>query len=336
MAFRDALEHIFQSNYLARIVSHIALLVLVSAVAVFSQMRWNVAAQTEAETTVVMPIIEPDMGVGGPEFNDIVYPTVIPSPLPNIPKHQRSAIEQYTVQSNDNVSRIADKFEIKPETILWANPQIENDPDLLSIGQVLTILPINGVYHTVVTGDSVDKIAKKYKGDASAIIDYELNNIHSGDALTVGQKLIVPEGKKPIVQRTVQAYGGPIPANAARGTMEFGWPVSGVITQKFWSGHLGIDIGAPLGTRVLAADSGFVIFAGWDKTGYGNFIAIDHGNGFVTTYGHFESLAVNAGDSVKKGQVIGRVGSTGRSTGPHLDFRIRQNGAWRNPFLFLK
>jgi murein DD-endopeptidase MepM/ murein hydrolase activator NlpD len=83
---------------------------------------------------------------------------------------------------------------------------------------------------------------------------------HLNDALTVGQKIIVPGGKKAIVQKVVQAYSIPIPANAARGTGNFGWPVSGVITQKFWEGHLGINIGAPLGTRVVAADSGFHFF----------------------------------------------------------------------------
>lgn len=336
MPFRDALAHVLSDvPYLARLVGHLALLIMVGVTVLGSQLHRDTPTRVN-ESQDVPETVDPEAGVGGPELSDTIYLAQDPNPATNIPKRQRREIEKYDVQPNDNVSRIAEKYELKPETILWANPQIENDPDLLSIGQVLAILPINGVYHTVTTGDTVERITKRYKVEANAIYDYEWNNLDPGDALTVGRKLIVPDGKKPIIQKSVQAYSGPIPETAARGTGNFGWPTSGVITQKYWAGHLGIDIGAPAGTPVRAADSGFVNFAGWDKTGFGNMILIDHGNGFLTTYGHLESFAVTAGDSVKKGQLIGRVGSTGRSTGPHLDFRIRQNDVWRNPFGFLK
>ncbi len=335
MSIRVALANVFGDvPYLARIVGHLAVLAMVSAVALASQVRVESPLpvsepQTSAENAPA------DVALGGPEL-DTAYLTRAANPITNIPKRQRREIEKYIVQPNDNVSRIAEKFEIKPETILWANAQLENDPDMLSVGEELTILPINGAYHTVAVGDTVASIAKKYKVDAAAIFDYELNNLKPGDALAVGQKVVVPGGKKPIVQREVRAYSGPIPESAARGTGNFGWPVSGRITQKFWAGHSGIDIGAPTGTPVLASDSGFVIFAGWDNSGFGKFIVIDHDNGYLTSYGHLDVFAVAAGDSVKKGQLIGRVGNTGRSTGPHVDFRIRQNGVWRNPFGFLR
>jgi murein DD-endopeptidase MepM/ murein hydrolase activator NlpD len=275
------------------------------------------------------------LGYGGPELDESAL-AAVPNPLTLVPKRTRSEIVKYRVQAGDTVSGIAEKFEIRPETIMWANAQLEDDPDLLSIGETLVILPVNGIYHTIGKGDTLESIARKHSIDVNAIMNLDANQLNPEDGLTVGQWIIVPGGKKPVIQKQVRTYSGAIPVSAARGTGNFGWPVSGVITQKYWAFHQGIDIGAQIGTRVTAADSGFVIFAGWDTTGFGKMILIDHGNGYATLYGHLDGFAVSMGDSVKKGQLIGRVGNTGRSTGAHLDFRIRQGGAWRNPFGFLK
>ncbi len=283
-------------------------------------------------------VVDPfqDVGFGGPELTDAHLPTA-PSPLALIPKRTRKEIVKYRVQAGDRVSDIAQEFDLTPETIMWANTQLEDDPDRLTIGEVLTILPVNGVYHTVATGETIQSIAKKHSADPDAILGFELNQLSVGETLPIGQALIVPGGKKPIVQKQVRAYRCAIPQIAARGTGNFFcWPVSGVITQEYWAFHQGIDVGAPIGAPVKAADSGFVAFAGWDNTGFGRMILIDHGNGYTTLYGHLDRFAVAVGDSVKKGQLIGRVGNTGRSTGPHLDFRIRQGGVWRNPFGFLR
>jgi murein DD-endopeptidase MepM/ murein hydrolase activator NlpD len=335
MAFKLAFAHLCADvPRLARIGGHLALLILVPAFALASQVRLPVFAPAD-DPRVGSEDALFDVGLGGPELSEDYLPRAA-NPITLIPKRERREIVKYVVQPNDTVSGIATRFEIKPETILWANAQLENDPDMLSLGEELAILPINGVYHTVVAGETVESIAKKYKVDADAILDYELNHLKPGEGLSLGRKLIVPGGRKPIARRAVSAYSGPIPDSAARGTGNLGWPVSGYITQKFWEGHLGIDIGAPTGTPVLASDSGFVVFAGWDTTGFGKLIVLDHGNGYATTYGHLDVFAVAAGDSVRKGQLIGRVGNTGRSTGPHLDFRIRQNSVWRNPFGFLK
>jgi murein DD-endopeptidase MepM/ murein hydrolase activator NlpD len=116
------------------------------------------------------------------------------------------------------------------------------------------------------------------------------------------------------------------------------WPVQGTLTSPFgmrWGRmHEGIDIGASMGTPIYAAAGGTVIFAGWEG-GYGNLTVIDHGNGLATAYGHQSQQAVSNGQTVSRGQLIGYVGSTGHSTGPHLHFEVRVNGTPVNPLSYL-
>jgi len=262
---------------------------------------------------------------------------LVPGALPYtiIPKRPRRGIITYVVQAGDTVGSIAEKFEITPEAIVWANGSLEKTPDLLVIGQELIILPLSGVYHTVLRGDTVESIAEKYKVEPRAILGCSYNHLEEPVVLQIGQKLIVPGGVKPYVPRAVYVYNGPIPDDAKKGTGSFGWPTTGWISQKYWSGHRAIDIAGLKGTPIKAADSGFVIKAGWSDAGYGNHVIIDHRNGFKSLYAHFTSYVVNVGDSVKKGQVIGFMGSTGKSTGPHLHFELIKNGVRRNPLAYL-
>jgi murein DD-endopeptidase MepM/ murein hydrolase activator NlpD len=182
----------------------------------------------------------------------------------------------------------------------------------------------------------VESIAKKYKATASAIAGFELNQLDARNpVLMTGQKVIVPGGVKPAVVRQVQIYSGPVPAGAKKGTGRFVWPTSGVITQGYKPLHAAVDIGAPTGTSVRASDTGYVVIAGWSDYGYGYYVVIDHGNGYQTLYAHLSRFFVNAGDVVGQGTVIGLVGSTGRSSGPHLHFEINQNGIGRNPINLL-
>jgi murein DD-endopeptidase MepM/ murein hydrolase activator NlpD len=269
---------------------------------------------------------------------DILMRAAVPHTI--IPERPRDEVTHYTVQSGDTIFGIAAQFGLAPETIMWANGRLEDNPDLLRVGQELVVLPINGVYHQVGAGDTIEKIAAAFKADPAAIINYSLNGLNADNPqLTVGQWLVVPGGTKPYIPRTVVAYNGPIPDNASKGTGTFGWPAAGRITQGYWDRHRAVDIGAWKGAPALAADSGYVVAAGCDKggcdTGYGRMVVIDHGNGFQTLYGHLQVFFVQAGDSVAKGQKIGEVGSTGNSTGPHLHFEVRQNGVQRNPFGFL-
>lgn len=252
-----------------------------------------------------------------------------------IPKRPRLGIITYTVQLGDTVHRIAAQFDLEPTTIMWANPPVEDAPDLLRIGQELIILPVDGVYHTVKEGESLESIAKKYKVEVEAITSCPYNGLHSPDfAIEPGMKLIVAGGEKPWVPKVVTSYTGPIP-EGARGTGLFHWPVLGSITQGYWYGHRAIDIGVPVGTAVHAADSGFISFAGWTDIGYGYLIVIDHANGFATYYAHLSNFYVMTGQKVKRGQVIGATGNTGWSTGPHLHFEIRYMGVPQNPRAYL-
>ena len=253
-----------------------------------------------------------------------------------IPDRPRLRVITYTVQLGDTVFGIARRYGISVQTILWANERLQGNPDLLRVGEDLVILPVSGVYHTVVKGDTIGKIARRYKVTPDAIVAFEPNHLDpEAPTIVPGQKLIIPGGKKPPRPQIVHIPDIRIPKDASHGTGRFIWPTSGRITQRFWSGHRAIDIGAPVGTPVVASDSGYVIFAGWNNQGYGKLVIIDHGNGYRTYYAHLSSILVRKGESVAQGRRIGSVGSTGHSTGPHLHFEIRYHNIHKNPLLLL-
>ncbi len=252
-----------------------------------------------------------------------------------IPKRPRLEVITYTVEAGDTIQSIAKQFGLEPTTIMWANPAIEDAPDLLRIGQEVVILPINGVYHQVEEGDTLGSIAEAYDVESDAIVDCTYNDLgRSGQGIEPGTQLIVPGGEKPYEPKKVTAYAGSVP-EGARGTGRFQWPVIGTITQGYWYGHRAIDIGAPAGSAVLATDGGFVSFAGWTDVGYGYLIVVDHANGFATYYAHLSNIYAAEGQVVERGQVIGAVGNTGNSTGPHLHFEVRRYNAQHNPRAYL-
>lgn len=249
----------------------------------------------------------------------------------------RREIITYTVRAGDTLSGIAASFGLQINTLIWSNPEVEAVPDLLRLGQELTILPVDGAYHSVVQGDTLDSIAAYYQVPVEAIVNSELNDIPPGAKLTIDLKLVVPGGEKPYIPRVVEHYTGPVPEDASRGTGVFGWPVTGRITCGFncYPGHHAVDIGNAAGTPIYAADSGYVAKVGWSDVGYGKMILIDHGNGFQTLYAHLHVILVEQGASVAKGTLIGRMGATGNATGPHLHFEIRESGKQRNPLIYL-
>lgn len=252
-----------------------------------------------------------------------------------IPERPRLGVITYSVKAGDTVQTIAATFGLRPETILWSNPEVEDAPDLLQIGQELAILPLDGVYHEVTDEDTLASIAGKYKVSPEMIVDCVYNGLDTRlPRIQAGTRLIVPGGEKPYVAKVVTVYEGPVPEGTS-GSGMFQWPLVGTITQGYWYGHRAIDIYAPMGSALLAADGGFVSFAGWTDVGYGYLVVIDHANGFVTYYAHMSNIYVGEGQAVERGQVIGAVGSTGWSTGPHLHFEVRYNGAQHNPWAYL-
>lgn len=249
----------------------------------------------------------------------------------------RDKILSYTVQDGDTISMVAQKFGVSESTIRWQN-NIYGDN--ITAGDTLQILPVTGIAHTVQKGDTVFSIAKKYDAEAQAIVDFPFNTFANDETfeLAIGQTVIVPDGVKP------SGVGPAIPrarqitpdAGTVTASGQFVWPTSGTITQYFSWYHPGIDIANPGIPLDVAADSGTVIYAGWDTTGYGNMILIDHGNGFRTRYAHLSQFMVISGQTVKRGDVIGRMGSTGHSTGPHTHFEVILNGVHVNPLDYLR
>lgn len=250
----------------------------------------------------------------------------------------RSSITDYTVLAGDTISSIADKFGVSQETIIWQNNLTKKS--VLKPGQVLQILPITGIAHRVQKGDTIYSIAKKYNAEPQPIIDYPFNTFVNDEtfALAVGQIIFVPDGTPPQIVPAPSRYAQITPnAGQVSATGNFVWPTSGRISQGFAWYHPAIDIANPAAPDVLAADSGTIIVAGWpDNGGYGNRVVIDHGNGYRTLYAHLQDIYVFAGQTVKRGDAIGKMGSTGRSTGTHVHFEIIENGVKENPFRFLR
>lgn len=255
-----------------------------------------------------------------------------------ISEKPRAEIVEYKVAPGDTVSGIAQKFGISIDTIRWANDL----PSISAIkpGQTLKILPVTGVIHKVGKGETIYSIAKKYATDPQGVVDFPFNTFMNDEifALAVGQTLIVPEGimpkEKPWAPGVYIARKTP-DAGVVSATGAFVWPTGGTISQAFRWYHQGIDIANRGGPAILAADSGRVSAADW-AGGYGNRVMIDHGNGFQTLYGHLARIYVAPGQTVNRGDQIGLMGSTGRSTGIHLHFEIFRNGAKVDPLAYLK
>ena len=277
----------------------------------------------------------PDLGpieTTGLTSNDaaLIAPTIIPGAELGV---GRSKIVKYVVQPGDNIGNVAQKFQISVETIL-----IENKLTLKSVlrpGDSLSILPVNGVSHKVIKGDSIKKIAALYKAEAQKIIDF--NHLIEED-LSIGEVLIVPEGKRistPAAPST-QIAGNRPPALKVSG-LGMLWPTIGRrITQYFTWRHTGIDMALPTGNPIYAALDGVVETSGWHRGGYGYQVVLSHSNGLKTRYAHNSKLYVSVGQEVSKGDVIALIGSTGRSTGPHLHFEVIVGGVRVNPFLYVK
>lgn len=246
-------------------------------------------------------------------------------------KSTRTSIEYYIVKKGDNLGSIAEDYSISLNTLLWANQLTARS--YIRPGDKLTILPVSGVSHTVKKGDTLAGIAGKYKADKDKILEF--NHLADAGSLQIDQVLVVPDGQIVYVAPKIiydQGYSG----KSYTSSGQLLWPtVSKRITQYYHWSHPAIDIGANRGSRILAAEEGTVIYAGWGK-GYGYQVLIDHGGGFKTRYAHNTRLYVKAGSRVSRGQTIALSGNTGWSTGPHLHFEVYVSGVRRNPLLYIR
>lgn len=271
-----------------------------------------------------------------------------------IPTRPREEVITYTVGKGDSVFGIAKNFNIKPESVLWANyDQLKDSPDMLSPGMTLKIPPTNGVYYQWKEGDTIDGVAAEFKATTEDIINWSGNHLDLAKPdIKPGQEILIPGGKREFVQWVIptiprgqagvnRSVYGPGACEGsytgAYGTGTFIWPSSQHVLSgnDYWSGHLGIDIAAGLGDPVFASDSGVIVFSGWATGGYGNMIMVDQGNGYQSLYAHLNSVSARCGQSVSQGGFIGSAGSTGNSTGPHIHFEIRYLGGFINPWYML-
>ncbi|PIR84192.1 hypothetical protein COU18_00350 [Candidatus Kaiserbacteria bacterium CG10_big_fil_rev_8_21_14_0_10_51_14] len=249
--------------------------------------------------------------------------------IADIEKPKNSTVSVYVVRAGDTLSEIGELFGVPTDTILWANNLTRSSK--IQIGQKLTILPIPGVKHTVKKGDTLASVAKQYQADVVEIANY--NGIEDG-ILAVGAEIIIPNGEiqAPPPVKTGKTVTAAVKYGVAATIGDYMAPLARYVETQGIHGYNGVDLGAPAGTPIMASAGGEVIVAksGGYNGGYGNYVVIQHANGSQTLYAHMSKVSIYSGAMVAQGQVIGTVGSTGRSTGAHLHFEIR-NGI-RNPF----
>ncbi|MDZ4763530.1 MAG: M23 family metallopeptidase, partial [Chloroflexota bacterium] len=288
--------------------------------------------------------------------DQLQIPANLYDPFTIIPDRPRSEVIQYEVQSGDTMFRIAESFGLKPESIAWSNER--SIIGGLRPGRMINIPPVDGVYYTVVSDETVTAVAARFKVEAYAIIDSEFNELFGAlpdTLLPSGTRVVIPGGEaEPIVWApAVERVGGDSSRGGAGGQISFaqgepgscgfvdnpgggsGWvrPVATGAYQwsrGFSSIHAGVDLAGAVGTPIFAANSGSVIFAGWNSYGYGYAVVLAHG-AYTTLYGHMSAVNVSCGQIVGAGQVVGAMGASGNASGPHLHFEIRYNDVPQNP-----
>lgn len=280
----------------------------------------------------------------------------------DVPSRGREEVSQYTVKAGDSLFGIAKQFGLRPETILWANQAVLGDnPENLRPEQQLNILPVDGAYYKWSAGDGLNGVAKFYSVTPEEIIAFPANHLDpdtigdlSNPNIEPGSWLVIPRGKRqfvswsapviPLDNPGVANVLGPgacqsVTAGVAGGGA-FIWPASDHSLSGYdftlEANHPGIDIRGNEGDPVYAADSGVVVYAGWNSWGYGNVIVINHGNGWQTLYAHLSAYYVSCGQSVFQGNAIGAIGSTGNADGAHLHFEMMYNGVRVNPHDYVK
>jgi murein DD-endopeptidase MepM/ murein hydrolase activator NlpD len=278
-----------------------------------------------------------------------------------IPTRPRLDVIQYTVQPGDSIFGIADKFGLKPTTILWGNNEsLKDTPHSLRVGQVLNILPVDGTYYQMYENDTLTGVARFFGVEAEVIVNFPGNHLDpdntdlSGPGVSPGTWLVIPGGTRQFTSWSAPAqlvlanpstsvWGPGVCTGVSYVQIGFGsfiYP-----TVEHWLsgtpyrpdvGHYAVDFAGSMGNAIYASDAGTVVYAGWNDWGYGNLVVLDHGNGWETRYAHLSQINVGCGQNVGQGDVIALMGSTGNSSGPHLHFEMTHETYGRvNPLNFL-
>lgn len=267
----------------------------------------------------------------------------------DIPERPRYDSVVYRVSRGDAMLSIADKYKIETDSILFANPDLDDNPHSLKPGMELTIPPVDGIYYKWKDGDTFDSVAAEFDAKADDIINFAGNNIDlTNPTVQPGALVMVPGGTRELRNWAADLQtagrgdntgtGGANATNACGGgpvASGFGWPAGShaISGYGYMPSHLGLDIQANEGEPIYAAGAGIVTQAasGWNY-GYGNVVQIDHGNGYVTVYAHLSVINVSMCTPVGQGTIIGAAGSTGNAFGAHLHFEVRIGGANINPY----
>lgn len=313
-------------------------------------LRQQPLAEADAATAAVSEGGEVTEPADEPAAGEAAIPTATPEPEP--------AFFTYTIQEGDTVSDIAARFGVDVDYILWNNPELVDDPDLLVPGQDIVIPSVNGLIYHVRLGDTLSDIADFYQIDVQSIVAFVPNRLESPDTLIEGAVLLLPGAVPPpppipaavtVVESTAPPPDDPEPAPEPEPEPEpaassgFIWPWYGIITSPYGeprgngSYHSGIDIDAygQYGAPVVAAASGQVILAAYLDWGYGYHVIIQHPDGTSTVYAHLSEIYVVQGQYVEQGEAVGAIGCTGYCTGPHLHFEIRVDGVAVDPLSYL-
>ncbi len=255
---------------------------------------------------------------------------------------EKGSIQEYEVVSGDTIEKIAEKFNVTPETILWANDLKKTSQ--IHVGQKIVIIPVSGASYLIKSGDTISQISEKFNISQKELIEF--NKLEDGK-IQIGEVIIIPGAKRSVEKKDKEKEDNKNTKKEDKknnkkekkdkgGKNEnkryFIRPVKNGIKTQGIHGHNAVDIASAEGTAIIASADGVVsLIRGGDawNGGYGNYIVLNHKNGVQTLYAHLSKIEVDKGDKIKQGQKIGEMGNTGRSTGTHLHFEIR--GA-KNPF----
>ncbi len=268
-------------------------------------------------------------------------------PITLIPARPRPEVVRYVVQPGDTLFGIADQFGLRPETLLWGNYDLlQDDPHSLRPGQELNVLPVDGTLYRWESRDTLGAVATFFNVSVEDILDWPGNGLTHGvdpadPPIEPGTQLVIPGGQRefvtwraPRITRSnpaVARLAGPGACGSIydgpTGEGFFIWPTTGTTLSgyDYSDFHPGIDIAGREGNPIFASASGVVVYAGWSDYGYGLMVVVDHGDGWQTLYAHMSQVNVVCGQAAFQGNVIGLVGSTGNSTGPHLHFEIESD-----------